>query len=123
MPSNPGGYITVFLRFFDGGLRLPCIPFVGEVLEYYKVEIQQLTVNAIMRLTIFNWAFRMEGVVPDAASFVATHRAWARKQDRALGKDHVSMYGTINFIPRVETEVPTKAYREHWGPNFLSKWF
>ena len=33
------------------------------------------------------------------------------------------MYGTINYIPRVETKVPTKAYREHWGPNFLSKWF
>ena len=23
----------------------------------------------------------------------------------------------------METEVPTKAYREHWGPNFLSKCF
>ena len=97
--------------------------FVGEVLDYYKVEIQQLTVNAIMRLAIFEWAFRMEGVVPDAAPFAATHKACARKQDSPLGKEYVSMYGTISFIPRVETEVPTKAYWEHWGPNFLSKWF
>ena len=122
-PRTRDGYIAVFLRFFDGGLRLPCVPFVGEVLDYYKVEIQQLTVNALMRLAIFEWAFRMEGVVPDAAAFVATHKAWARKQDCALGKEYVSMYETISVDPRVETEVPTKAYREHWGPNFLSKWF
>ena len=72
-PWTREGYIIVFLRFFDGGLRLPCVSFVGEVLDYYKVEIQQLTVNAIMRLAIFEWAFQMEGVVPDAAAFAATH--------------------------------------------------
>ena len=33
------------------------------------------------------------------------------------------MYGTISFIPRTEIEVPMRAYREHWGPYFLSKWF
>ena len=123
VPRTREGYVTVFFRFFEGGLRFPCVPFVGEVLKFYEVEIQQLTVNAFVRLDIFEWAFRMEGVEPDAAAFAATHKAHARTQTSPLGKDYVSAYGTINFKPRDETAVPAKAYKEHWGPNFMSKWF
>ena len=76
-----------------------------------------------MCLAIFEWVFRMEGVGPDVVAFAATHKAHARRQDSPLGKQYVFVYGTISFRPRVETEVPAKAYKEHWGPNFLSKWF
>ena len=102
-PRTREGYVTIFLRFFDGGLHFPCVPFVGEVLKRFEVEIQQLMVNALVRLAIFEWAFWMEGVEPVAAAFAATHKAHARKQDNPLGKQYLSVYGAISFRPRVET--------------------
>ena len=39
-PRTREGYVTVFLRFFEGGLRFPCVPFIGEVLQHFEVEPQ-----------------------------------------------------------------------------------
>ena len=39
-PRTREGYVIVFLCFFDGGLRFPCVPFVGDVLKHFEVEIQ-----------------------------------------------------------------------------------
>ena len=55
-PRTREGYVPVFLRFFAGGLRFPCVPFIGEVLKHFEVELQQITVNALVRLAIFAWA-------------------------------------------------------------------
>ena len=33
------GYVTVFFQFFEGDLRFPWIPFIGDVLKYFEVEI------------------------------------------------------------------------------------
>ncbi|GJN19418.1 hypothetical protein PR202_gb06696 [Eleusine coracana subsp. coracana] len=42
IPQPHPGTIVVFEQFFEAGLRFPCSPFVGDVLAFYGLEIQQV---------------------------------------------------------------------------------
>lgn len=90
LPGRHPGDVLVFRKFFEVGLWFLCSPFICDVLEIYGLEIQQLSINSIVRLAIFEWALWMEGNKPHAAAFAATHRAHMRPQPTPQGTEYVS---------------------------------
>lgn len=63
------GRLVVSAKFFEGGLRFPCSSFVGEVLDLFGLEIQHITVNTIIHLSICEWVFRMKGARSNMKAF------------------------------------------------------
>jgi hypothetical protein len=54
-------------------LRFPLNEMIGEVLDNYDIYLHQLTPNAIVRLSVFIWALRSQGMDPNAEAFCRVH--------------------------------------------------
>jgi hypothetical protein len=58
---------------------------VVEVLKIYQVYLHQITPEAIIRMGIFVWAVRSQGLEPNAKSFCSMHellyetKPWAKR--------------------------------------------
>jgi hypothetical protein len=68
-PTPENDEVVVFKSFFRAGLRFPLNKMIGEVLENYEIYLHQLTPNAIVRLSVFIWALRSQGIDPNAEAF------------------------------------------------------
>jgi hypothetical protein len=69
VPTPKENEVVIFRSFFNAGLRFPLNRFVVEVLKIYQVYLHQLTPEAIIRMGIFVWAVRSQGLEPNAKSF------------------------------------------------------
>ena len=65
--------VVIFRSFFKAGLRFPLSNFVVEVLKVFEVNLHQLTPESIIRMGIFVWAVRSQGLEPSAKSFCNIH--------------------------------------------------
>jgi hypothetical protein len=72
-PQPKNDEVIVFRSFFKVGLRFPLNEIIGEILDNYEIFLHQLTPNAIVRLSIFIWALRSQGMDPNAEVFCRVH--------------------------------------------------
>jgi hypothetical protein len=74
VPTPEENEVVIFRSFFKAGLRFPLNRFEVEVLKIYQVYLHQLTPEAIIRMGIFVWAVRSQGLEPNAKSFCNIHK-------------------------------------------------
>jgi hypothetical protein len=48
--------VVVFKSFFRTGLRFPLYKMIGEVFKRFEMYLHQVTLNAIVRLSVYIWA-------------------------------------------------------------------
>jgi hypothetical protein len=65
--------VLIYRSFFKTGLRFPLSKFIVEVLKIYQIFLHQITPEAIMRMGIFVWAVRSQGLEPSAKCFYSMH--------------------------------------------------
>ena len=61
--------VVVFRSFLKAGLRFPLHKTIVVALKRFNIYLHQLTPNAIVRLEIFIWAIRSQGVELVAKAF------------------------------------------------------
>jgi hypothetical protein len=66
VPAPEENEVVTYRSFFKVGLRFPLSKFVVEVLKIYQIFLHQITPEAIMRMGIFVWAARSQGLEPSA---------------------------------------------------------
>jgi hypothetical protein len=79
VPTPEDNEVVMFRSFFKAGLRFPLNRFVVEVLKIYQVYLHQLTPEAIIRMGIFVWAMKSQGLEPNAKSFCNIHELVYRR--------------------------------------------
>jgi hypothetical protein len=85
-PTPEENEVVVFRSFLKAGLRFPLSSIVVEVLKIFEIYLHQLTPEAIIRMNIFVWAVRSQGLEPDAKSFCNIHellyetKPWGKEQ-------------------------------------------
>jgi hypothetical protein len=84
-PTPKDDEVVVFKSFFRAGLRFPLNEMIGEVLDNYEIFLHQLTPNAIVRLSIFIWALRSQGMDPNAEAFYRVHELHYQTKAREDG--------------------------------------
>jgi hypothetical protein len=68
--SKPGkDEVVVFKSFFKAGLRFPLNKMIADVLKKFGIYLHQLTPKAIVRLSVYIWALRSQGVEPFGEGF------------------------------------------------------
>jgi hypothetical protein len=72
-PTPEENEVVIFQSFLKAGLRFPLSSFVVEVLKTFKIYLHQLIPEAIIRMNIFVWAARSQGLEPNAKSFCNIH--------------------------------------------------
>jgi hypothetical protein len=113
--------VVVFKSFFRAGLRFPLNELIGEILDNYEIFLHQLTPNAIVRLSIFIWALRSQGMDPNAKAFCRVHEL--HYQTKSREDDLHENFGCYNFVYRKDTKAPVLSYRTKWPTGWKSEWF
>jgi hypothetical protein len=73
VPAPEKNEVVIFRSFFKAGLRFLLCRFVVEVLKTYQIFLYQITPEAIIRMGIFVWAVRSQGLEPSARCFCSMH--------------------------------------------------
>jgi hypothetical protein len=120
-PEPKNDEVVVFKSFFRAGLRFPLNKMIGEVLDNYEIYLHQLTPNAIVRLSVFIWALRSQGMDPNAEAFYRVHEL--HYQTKAREDELHENFGCYNFAYRKDTKAPVLSYRTKWPTGWKSEWF
>jgi hypothetical protein len=73
VPLPEGNEVVVFRSFMKAGLRFPLHKMLVEVLKTFEIYLHQITPEALIRVGVFIWAMRSQGLEPDARCFYNTH--------------------------------------------------
>jgi hypothetical protein len=84
-PAPEENEVVIFRSFFKTGLQFPLSKFVVEVLKIYQIFLHQITPEAIMRMGIFVWAVRSQGLEPSVKCFCSMHELLY--ETKATGKE------------------------------------
>jgi hypothetical protein len=114
--------VVIFRSFLKAGLRFPLSSFVMEVLKIFEIYLHQLTPEAIIRMGIFIWAVRSQGLEPNAKSFCNIHellyetKPWGKEQ-------YHNNFGCYSFGARSGSSCPVPTFRKRWPGDWMTKCF
>jgi hypothetical protein len=94
---------------------------IAEVLEKFGIYLHQLTPNAIVRLSVYIWALRSQGVEPLAEAFCRVHELHYQTMAREDGLHE--NFCCYNFAYRNDMKTPVVSYRAKWPTGWKSEWF
>jgi hypothetical protein len=78
--------VVIFRSFLKAGLWFSLSTFAVEVLKIFEICLHQITPEAIIRMSIFVWAVKSQGLEPNAKSFCSMHellyetKPWGKEQ-------------------------------------------
>jgi hypothetical protein len=113
--------VVVYRSFFKAGLRFPLHEMIGDVLKDFEIYLHQLTPNAIVRLSVFIWALRSQGVEPLAEAFCRVHELHYQTKAREDGLHE--NFGCYNFAYRKDMKTLVISYRTKWQTGWKNEWF
>jgi hypothetical protein len=92
------------------------------VLKTYQIFFHQMTPEAILRMGVFVWAVRSQGIEPSTKCFCSMHKLLY--ETKAMGKEqyhnNFGCYGCI-ARPNASHHVPT--FRKRWPGTWMEDWF
>jgi hypothetical protein len=121
-PTPEENEVVIFRSFLKAGLRFPLSSFVVEVLKTFEIYLHQLIPEAIIRMNIFVWAARSQGLEPDAKSFCNIHellyetKPWGKEQ-------YHNNFGYYSFDARSGSSCPVPTFRKRWPGDWMTEWF
>jgi hypothetical protein len=113
--------VVVFKSFFRAGLWSSLNVMIGEVLLNFEIYLHQLTPNTIVRLSVYIWALRSQGMSPDAEAFYRVHELHYQTKARVDGLHE--NFGCYNFAYRKDTKAQVLSYHTKWPTGWKSEWF
>jgi hypothetical protein len=122
VPTLEENEVVIFRNFLKAGLRFPLRNFVVEVLKVFEVYLHQLTPESIIRMGIFVWAVRSQGLEPNAKSFYNIHellyetKPWGKEQ-------YHNNFGCYSFRARSGSSCPVPTFWKRWPDNWITEWF
>jgi hypothetical protein len=114
--------VVVYRSFLKAGLRFPLSKFVVEVLKIFQIFLHQITPEAIIRMGIFVWAIRSQGLEPSAKCFCSIHELLY--ETKATGKEQYhNKFACYGFIARPNASHPVPIFRKRWPGAWMEEWF
>jgi hypothetical protein len=97
-PAPKVDEVVVYRSFMKAGLQFPLSKFLVEVLKTFEIFLHQITPEAIIRMEIFIWAVRSQGLEPSAKCFCNMHEL--SYEMKATGKEQYhNNFGCYDFVP------------------------
>jgi hypothetical protein len=122
VPAPEENEVVIYRSFFKAGLRFPLSKFVVEVLKTYQIFLHQITPEAIIRMGIFVWAVRSQGLEPSAKCFCNMHELLYETKD--IGKEQYhNNFGCYGFIARPNASHLVPTFRKRWPRAWMEEWF
>jgi hypothetical protein len=101
--------VVVFKSFMKAGLCFPLHKMLVEVLKTFEIYLHQLTPEALIKVGVFIWAMRSQGLEPYARCFCNIHEL--SYQTKATGKEQYHKnFGCYRFVPRSDASYPMPTF-------------
>jgi hypothetical protein len=98
VPLPEADKVVVFKSFMKVGLRFPLHKMLVEVLKTFEIYLHQLTPEALIKVGVFIWPMRSQGLEPDVKCFCNIHEL--SYHAKATGKEQYhNNFGCYNFVP------------------------
>jgi hypothetical protein len=121
-PAPEENEVVIYRSFLKAGLWFPLSKFVVEVLKIYQIFLHQITPEAIIRMGIFVWAVRSQGLEPYAKCFCSMHELLY--ETKATGKEQYhNNFGCYGFIAHPNASHPVPTFRKRWPEAWMEEWF
>jgi hypothetical protein len=122
VPAPEENEVVIYRSFFKAVLRFPLSKFVVEVLKIFQIFLHQITPKAIVRMGIFVWAVRSQGLEPSAKCFCIMHKLLY--ETKAMGKEQYhNNFGCYGFIARPNASHPVPTFRKRCPGAWMEEWF
>ena len=104
------------------GLQFPLSKFLVEILKTFEIYLHQITPEAIIRMGIFIWAVRSQGLELSAKCFCNMHEL--SYETKATGKEQYhNNFGCYSFVPRSDVSYPVPTFWKRWPGAWMQEWF
>jgi hypothetical protein len=121
-PAPEENEVVVYKSFLKAGLRFPLSRFLVEVLKIFQIFLHQLTPEAIIRMGLFVWAMRSQGLKPSAKCFCSMHELLY--ETKATDKEQYhNNFGCYGFIARSNASYLVPTFRKRWPGAWMEEWF
>jgi hypothetical protein len=112
-PAPEENEIVVYRSFMKVGLWFPLSKFLVEVLKIFQIFLHQITPEAIIRMSLFVWAVRSQGLEPSAKCFCNMHELLY--ETKATGKEHYhNNFGCYGFVAHSNASYPIPTFQKRW---------
>jgi hypothetical protein len=121
-PAPEVDKVVVYRSIMKAGLRFPLSKFLVQVLKTFEIYLYQITPEAIIRMGIFIWAMRSQGLEPNARCFCNMHEL--SYETKATGKEQYhNNFGCYGFVPRFDVSYSIPTFRKRWPVAWIQEWF
>jgi hypothetical protein len=122
VPAPEENEVVIYRSFFKVGLRFPLSRFLVEVLKIYQIYLHQITPEAIIRMGIFVWAVRSQGLEPSAKYFCSMHELVYETKAMVKEQYH-NNFGCYGFIARPNASHPVLTFQKRWPRAWMEERF
>jgi hypothetical protein len=112
-PAPEEDEVVVYRSFMKAGLRFPLNKFLVEVLKTFEIFLHQITPKAIIRMGIFVWVVRSQGLEPSAKCFCNMHELLYETKATSKEQYH-NNFGCYGFVPRSDVSYPVPTFQKTW---------
>jgi hypothetical protein len=121
-PAPEENEVVIYRSFLKAGLRFPLSRFVVEVLKIFQIFLHQITLEAIIRMGMFVWAVRSQGLEPSVKCFCNMHELLYETKATSKEQYH-NNFGCYGFIARPNASYSVPTYQKRWPRAWMEEWF
>jgi hypothetical protein len=122
VPLHEADEVVVYRSFMKAGLRFPLDKVLVKVLKTFEIYLHQLTPKAMIKMRIYIWAMRSQGLEPNAKCFCNMHEL--SYETKAIGKkQYHNNFGFYGFVNHSEVSNPVPIFRKRWPGAWMQEWF
>jgi hypothetical protein len=121
-PAPEEDEVVVYRSFMKTGLRFPLSKFLVEVLKTFEICLHQISPEAIIRMGVFVWAMRSQGLEPSAKCFCNMHELLYETKATSKEQYH-NNFSCYGFVPRSDICYPIPTFRKRWPGAWMEEWF
>jgi hypothetical protein len=102
-----------FQKLHESWTSVPPGQDVGRSSKFFEIYLHQLTPEAFIKVGVFIWAMRSQGLEPDARCFCNIHEL--SYQTKATGKEQYhNNFGGYSFVPCSEASYHVPTFQKKW---------
>jgi hypothetical protein len=95
---------------------------VVEVLKIYQVYLHQLTPEAIIRMGIFVWAVKSQGLEPNA-KVSAIFTSYYMRRNPGVKSNIITILAVIASVLALGQAVSCQLFEKRWPGDWMKEWF
>jgi hypothetical protein len=112
-PLPEADEVVIYRSFMKAGLQFPLDKLLVEVLKTFEILLHQLTPEAIIKMGIFIWAMKSQGLEPNARCFCNIHKL-SYETKATVKEQYHNNFGCYNFVPRSNVSYPVPTFWKRW---------